>query len=57
MQETGKSFRGADMVAEGLRAHIAAGARHLVVRIAATGLANHYQQLEEIIGLQSLLKE
>jgi alkanesulfonate monooxygenase SsuD/methylene tetrahydromethanopterin reductase-like flavin-dependent oxidoreductase (luciferase family) len=46
----------ADIVAERLREYIAAGARHLVVRIAATGLADHYQQLEQIIELQSLLK-
>jgi len=46
----------ADMVAERLRGFISAGARHLTVRIAAAGLADHYQQLERIAELTSLLK-
>jgi alkanesulfonate monooxygenase SsuD/methylene tetrahydromethanopterin reductase-like flavin-dependent oxidoreductase (luciferase family) len=45
----------ADYVAERLSGYVAAGARHLVVRIAAPDLATQREQLEQIIALKPLL--
>jgi alkanesulfonate monooxygenase SsuD/methylene tetrahydromethanopterin reductase-like flavin-dependent oxidoreductase (luciferase family) len=45
----------ADYVAERLSEYVAAGARHLVVRIATTNLAAQADQLEEIIKLKPML--
>jgi alkanesulfonate monooxygenase SsuD/methylene tetrahydromethanopterin reductase-like flavin-dependent oxidoreductase (luciferase family) len=44
-----------DVVAEKLRGYVAAGARHLVVRIATTSLESQREQLEEIIKLKAYL--
>ena len=44
-----------DVVAEKLRGYVAAGARHLVVRIATTSLESQREQLEEIIKLKEYL--
>jgi alkanesulfonate monooxygenase SsuD/methylene tetrahydromethanopterin reductase-like flavin-dependent oxidoreductase (luciferase family) len=44
-----------DVVAEKLRGYVAAGARHLVVRIATTSLESQHEQLEEIIKLKEYL--
>jgi hypothetical protein len=46
----------ADYVAEQLSGYLAAGARHLVVRIATTSLATQREQLEQIIAIKPLLK-
>jgi len=46
----------ADYVAEKLSGYLAAGARHLVVRIATTSLATQLEQLEQLITLKPLLK-
>jgi alkanesulfonate monooxygenase SsuD/methylene tetrahydromethanopterin reductase-like flavin-dependent oxidoreductase (luciferase family) len=46
----------ADAVAEKLRGYLAAGARHLVVRIAATDLRSQREQLEQIIKLKGYLR-
>ncbi|HEX8005073.1 MAG TPA: LLM class flavin-dependent oxidoreductase [Trebonia sp.] len=46
----------ADYVAEKLSRYLAAGARHLAVRIATTSLATQRDQLEKIITLKSLMK-
>ncbi len=46
----------ADVVAEKLRGYVAAGARHLVVRVATTTLASQHQQLEQIIKLKEYLR-
>ncbi len=43
-------------VAEKLSYYIAAGARHLAIRIATTSLATQLEQLEQIITLKPLLK-
>lgn len=43
-------------VAEKLSNYIAAGARHLAIRIATTSLATQLEQLEQIITLKPLLK-
>jgi hypothetical protein len=43
-------------VAEKLSNYIAAGARHLAIRIATTSLATQQDQLEQIITLKPLLK-
>jgi alkanesulfonate monooxygenase SsuD/methylene tetrahydromethanopterin reductase-like flavin-dependent oxidoreductase (luciferase family) len=45
----------ADVVAEKLRGYVAAGARHLVVRIATTGLGSQREQLEQVIKLKGFL--
>jgi alkanesulfonate monooxygenase SsuD/methylene tetrahydromethanopterin reductase-like flavin-dependent oxidoreductase (luciferase family) len=45
----------AEHVAARLREYVAAGARHLVVRIATTSLAAQCAQLEQIIGLRTAL--
>lgn len=45
----------ADYVAEMLSGYVAAGARHLAVRIATTNLATQREQLEQIIKLQPML--
>jgi alkanesulfonate monooxygenase SsuD/methylene tetrahydromethanopterin reductase-like flavin-dependent oxidoreductase (luciferase family) len=45
----------ADYVAEKLGGYVAAGARHLVVRIATTNLAAQREQLEQIIKLKPVL--
>ena len=45
----------ADYVAEKLSRYVAAGARHLAVRIAATNLAAQREQLEQIIKLKPML--
>ena len=45
----------ADVVAEKLRGYVAAGARHLAVRIATTTLASQREQLEQIIKLKGHL--
>ena len=42
----------ADVVAEKLRGYVAAGARHLAVRIATTTLESQREQLEQIIKLK-----
>ena len=44
-----------ELVAERLRGYVAAGARHLAVRIATTSLASQREQLEQIIKLRPLL--
>jgi alkanesulfonate monooxygenase SsuD/methylene tetrahydromethanopterin reductase-like flavin-dependent oxidoreductase (luciferase family) len=44
-----------DVVAEKLRGYVAAGARHLVVRIATTTLESQREQLEHIIKLKGYL--
>ena len=44
-----------DVVAEKLRGYVAAGARHLAVRIATTGLQSQRAQLEHIIKLKEYL--
>ena len=44
-----------DVVAEKLRAYVAAGARHLAVRIATTSLETQREQLEQIIKLNGSL--
>jgi alkanesulfonate monooxygenase SsuD/methylene tetrahydromethanopterin reductase-like flavin-dependent oxidoreductase (luciferase family) len=44
-----------EAVAEKLRGYVAAGARHLAVRIATTSLASQREQLEEIIKLKEYL--
>ena len=44
-----------DVVAEKLRGYVAAGARHLVVRIATTSLESQREQLEHIIKLKGYL--
>jgi alkanesulfonate monooxygenase SsuD/methylene tetrahydromethanopterin reductase-like flavin-dependent oxidoreductase (luciferase family) len=44
-----------DVVAEKLRGYVAAGARHLVVRIATTSLETQREQLEHIIKLKGHL--
>ena len=44
-----------DVVAEKLRGYVAAGARHLVVRIATTDLESQREQLEQIIKLKGYL--
>jgi alkanesulfonate monooxygenase SsuD/methylene tetrahydromethanopterin reductase-like flavin-dependent oxidoreductase (luciferase family) len=44
-----------DVVAERLRGYVAAGARHLVVRIATTDLESQREQLEQIIKLRGSL--
>jgi alkanesulfonate monooxygenase SsuD/methylene tetrahydromethanopterin reductase-like flavin-dependent oxidoreductase (luciferase family) len=46
-----------ELVAERLRGYVAAGARHLAVRIATTSLASQREQLEQIIKLRPLLGE
>jgi alkanesulfonate monooxygenase SsuD/methylene tetrahydromethanopterin reductase-like flavin-dependent oxidoreductase (luciferase family) len=43
-------------VAEQLSGYVAAGARHLVIRIAATSLIEQRAQLEQIIALKPLLR-
>jgi hypothetical protein len=45
----------ADVVAEKLHEYVAAGARHLAVRIATTSLETQYEQLEQIIKLKGYL--
>jgi alkanesulfonate monooxygenase SsuD/methylene tetrahydromethanopterin reductase-like flavin-dependent oxidoreductase (luciferase family) len=45
----------ADVVAEKLRGYVAAGARHLAVRIAITTLESQLEQLEHIIKLKDYL--
>jgi len=45
----------ADVVAEKLRGYVAAGARHLAVRIATTTLGSQREQLEQIIKLKGYL--
>ncbi|MGH3291696.1 MAG: LLM class flavin-dependent oxidoreductase [Trebonia sp.] len=45
----------ADVVAEKLRGYVAAGARHLAVRIATTSLESQREQLEQIIKLKGYL--
>lgn len=45
----------ADVVAEKLRGYVAAGARHLAVRIATTTLESQREQLEQIIKLKGYL--
>jgi hypothetical protein len=42
-------------VTEKLRGYVAAGARHLVVRIATTSLESQREQLAEIIKLKEYL--
>jgi alkanesulfonate monooxygenase SsuD/methylene tetrahydromethanopterin reductase-like flavin-dependent oxidoreductase (luciferase family) len=44
-----------DVVAEKLRGYVAAGARHLAVRIATTTLESQREQLEQIIKLKGYL--
>jgi alkanesulfonate monooxygenase SsuD/methylene tetrahydromethanopterin reductase-like flavin-dependent oxidoreductase (luciferase family) len=44
-----------EVVAEKLRGYVAAGARHLVVRIATTSLESQREQLEQIIKLKGYL--
>ena len=46
----------ADYVVEKLSAYVAAGVRHLAIRIATTSLAAQREQLEQIITLAPLLK-
>jgi len=45
----------ADLVAEKLRGYVAAGARHLAVRIATTTMESQRDQLEQIIKLKGYL--
>jgi alkanesulfonate monooxygenase SsuD/methylene tetrahydromethanopterin reductase-like flavin-dependent oxidoreductase (luciferase family) len=45
-----------DVVAEKLRGYVAAGARHLVVRIATTSLESQREQLDHIIKLKEYLR-
>jgi alkanesulfonate monooxygenase SsuD/methylene tetrahydromethanopterin reductase-like flavin-dependent oxidoreductase (luciferase family) len=45
-----------DVVAEKLRGYVAAGARHLAVRIATTTLESQREQLEQIIKLKGYLR-
>jgi alkanesulfonate monooxygenase SsuD/methylene tetrahydromethanopterin reductase-like flavin-dependent oxidoreductase (luciferase family) len=45
----------ADVVADKLRGYVAAGARHLAVRIATTSLESQREQLEHIIKLKGYL--
>ena len=45
----------ADVVADKLRGYVAAGARHLAVRIATTSLESQHEQLEHIIKLKGYL--
>jgi alkanesulfonate monooxygenase SsuD/methylene tetrahydromethanopterin reductase-like flavin-dependent oxidoreductase (luciferase family) len=45
----------ADVVADQLRGYLAAGARHLVVRIATTSLESQRDQLEQVIKLRERL--
>lgn len=45
-----------DVVAEKLRGYVAAGARHLVVRIATTSLPSQREQLKRIIELKGYLR-
>ena len=45
-----------DVVAENLRGYVAAGARHLAVRIATTTLESQREQLEHIIKLKGYLR-
>jgi hypothetical protein len=45
----------ADVVTEKLREYVAAGGRHLVVRIATTTLESQREQLEHIIKLKGYL--
>ena len=45
----------AEVVAEKLRGYVAAGARHLMVRIATTSLESQREQLEQIIKLKESL--
>jgi alkanesulfonate monooxygenase SsuD/methylene tetrahydromethanopterin reductase-like flavin-dependent oxidoreductase (luciferase family) len=44
-----------DVVAEQLRGYVAAGARHLAVRIATTSLETQREQLEQIVKLKGYL--
>jgi hypothetical protein len=44
-----------DVVAEKLRGYVAAGARHLAVRIATTSLETQREQLEHLIKLKGCL--
>jgi alkanesulfonate monooxygenase SsuD/methylene tetrahydromethanopterin reductase-like flavin-dependent oxidoreductase (luciferase family) len=44
-----------DVVAEKLRGYVAAGARHLAVRIATTSLETQREQLEQIVKLKGYL--
>jgi hypothetical protein len=44
-----------DVVAEKLSGYVAAGARHLAVRIAATSLESQREQLDHIIKLKACL--
>jgi alkanesulfonate monooxygenase SsuD/methylene tetrahydromethanopterin reductase-like flavin-dependent oxidoreductase (luciferase family) len=46
----------ADVVAEKLRGYVAAGARHLAVRIATTTMESQRDQLEQIIKLKGYLQ-
>lgn len=46
----------ADVVAEKLRGYVAAGARHLVVRLATTSLESQREQLEQVIKLREHLR-
>jgi alkanesulfonate monooxygenase SsuD/methylene tetrahydromethanopterin reductase-like flavin-dependent oxidoreductase (luciferase family) len=46
----------ADVVAEKLRGYVAAGARHLAVRIATTTMESQREQLEQIIKLKGYLQ-
>ena len=45
----------AEYLAEWLGAYVAAGARHLAIRIAATSLSAQREQLEQLIKLKPLL--
>ena len=45
-----------DVVAEKLRGYVAAGARHLAVRIATTTMKSQREQLEQIIKLKGYLQ-
>ncbi len=45
-----------DVVAEKLREYVAAGARHLAIRIATTSLESQREQLEHIITLKGYLR-
>jgi alkanesulfonate monooxygenase SsuD/methylene tetrahydromethanopterin reductase-like flavin-dependent oxidoreductase (luciferase family) len=44
-----------DVVAEQLRGYVAAGARHLAVRIATTSMESQREQLEQIVKLKEYL--
>jgi hypothetical protein len=46
-----------DVVADKLDRYVAAGARHLAVRIATTTLATQRDQLEQIIKLKHMLNQ